>query len=169
MLNICSVLEVTELTFRFWEWSLKSPLGLMQPVLHAARGEPGLWVRIWVAEGLAGPPQSTVAPLGGIQLHCDRVTGTRLSCCCSRDANGSGSPLKPPFTLKNPLWARVAAGGLGQGLRCRGGRGTLGEGGEEFSEWKLAKLKKLLVSARAGNPSVSVTPAMSHQWPRTRQ
>lgn len=107
-----------------------------------------------MAEGIAGPRQTTAgASLGGIQLHCGCVTGTHPSCSCSRDANGSDSPLKLPFNSINPLWTQVAAGGLGQELRCIGGAGTLDKGGQELSDWKLAKLKKLLVLARAGNPS----------------
>lgn len=97
------------------------------------------------------------APLGGIELHCGCVAGTHPSCSCNRDTNGSDSPLKLPFTSINPLWTQVAAGGLGQGLRCIGGSGTLGEAGQELSDWKIAELEKLLVFSRAGNPSVSDT------------
>jgi len=36
-------------------------------------------------------------------------------------------------------------------------QGLFGEGGQELLGWKLAKLKKLLVLGRAGNPGVGDT------------
>lgn len=118
-----------------------------------AKGERVFWVRIWVAESITCPHQTTAgAPLRGIQLHCGCVTGTSPSCCYSKDAHGSESPVKLPCTPINPLWTQAAAGGLGQGLRC------IGAVGQELSDRRLAELKKFLGLARAGSP-VSVTPS----------